>query len=98
MLDRLAAKLFALTLAIYPPELREQFGDEMEFVFAEQISAAWRDGGARAAAQVWATAVKEVATVAVPNRLAPVAVPAIAILASLLWFVGVLGLIHVARN
>ncbi len=97
MRDRLAARLFACTLAFYPPHLRERFGDEMADVFEEQWAQAWEQAGALGAARVLACALDEVATVAIPARLAPVAVPAIAAITALIWFVGMLGLIHVAH-
>jgi hypothetical protein len=76
--------------------LRARFGEEMELVFEEQMGSAWRDGGVPAAVQVWKSALTELATIALPSRLAPVAVPAIAIATAIVWFVGV-GLIPLAR-
>jgi len=91
-------RLFRLTLALYPRELRERFGDEMELVFEELVADAWRDGGVIAALRVWAFTLKELMTVAVPNRLAPIAVPAIAVVTALVWFIGMIGLIQLAHG
>jgi hypothetical protein len=91
-------RLFNWTLALYPRGVREEFGEEMALVFAEQVADAERHDGIRGAARVWALAIKEVVTVALPNRLAPIAVPVIAAVASLIWFIGVLGLIPMAHR
>ncbi len=84
-----------MTLSLYPRHLREQFGDEMALVFEEQLEDA---RGAVDAARVCLSAIKELWTVALPNRIAPVLVPTAAFVAALVYFVGMLGLIHVARG
>lgn len=92
-----STRLFAWTLALYPRELRERFGGEMELVFEEQLAEACRDGGVLNAMRVWQSVLAELVTVALPNRLAPVAVPAIAVVMTLIWFIGLIGLIPLAR-
>jgi len=91
-------RLFRWTLALYPRELRERFADEMELVFEEMMADAWREGGLLAALRVWRSTLAELLTVAVPNRLAPVAVPALAIVTALVWFIGMIGLIPLAHG
>lgn len=90
--------LFQFVLRWYPRELRECFGEEMTLVFEEQLAEAQREGGVIGVARVVASVIREAVSVGLPNRLAPVAVPAIAVVTTLIWFVGVLGLIHVAHN
>ena len=92
-----SVRIFRMTLAFYPRDLRSEFGEEMEFVFAEQLVDARRNGIA-AVVRVWMATLKELGTVGVPNRLAPVAVPAIAVATTLLWFIGMIGLIPLARG
>ena len=89
--------LFRRTLTLYPRELRERFGDEMELVFEELMEDAWRMGGALGVARAWRYALAELVTVALPSRLAPAAVPAIAVLTALVYFVGMIGLIPLAH-
>ena len=91
-----SARIFRLVLAFYPRDLRSEFGQEMEFVFQEQLVDARRSGMA-AVARVWISLATELGTVGLPNRLAPVAVPAIAVATTLLWFIGMIGLIPLAR-
>ena len=90
--------LFRRTLALYPRELRERFGDEMELVFEDLLADARREGGVAGVIRVWRFTLAELLTVAVPNRLAPVAVPAIAVVTALVWFIGMIGLIPLAHG
>ena len=90
-------RLFGLTLALYPRALREEFGEEMTLVFEEQISDARHDGWF-AVACVWKATVGELLSVAVPSRLAPIAAPAIAWITALVLFIGMIGLIPLARS
>ena len=97
MRDKACLWLFTLALAFYPRRLREQFGDEMQFVFEEQVRDARRAAGFAGAVRVWICTTKEAWTVGLPQRLAPVVVPALAIATAAVWFIGVLGLIPLAR-
>ena len=93
-----SSRWFRLTLALYPRELRERFGDEMELVFDELLADARRDGGVLGVLHVWRFAISELITVAVPSRLGPVAVPLLAFVVALVWFIGVIGLMPLARS
>ena len=90
-------RLFHWTLALYPRELRQRFGDEMELVHEEMLADAYRAGGALGAVRVWTSALWELVTVAIPSRLETVAVPALAVVTALVWFIGMIGLIPLAR-
>jgi hypothetical protein len=91
-----SSRIFRMTLAFYPCELRSEFAGEMELVFQDQLADARRRGMA-AVTRVWISTVNEVLTVALPDRLTPIAVPAIAVATTLLWFIGMIGLIPLAR-
>ena len=93
-----SSQLFRFTVGLYPPELRERFGDEMELVLEEMLRDAWRDSGFLGAMRVWRSALVELLTVALPSRLAPVAVPALAMATALVWFIGMIGLIPLAHG
>ena len=92
-----SSRWFRWTLALYPRELRERFGEEMELVLEEMLADAWRERALVGVLRVWASTLLELATVALPSRLAPVAVPALALVTALMWFIGMIGLIPIAR-
>lgn len=90
-------RLLRCTFALYPRELRERFGGEMELVLEEMLDDASRERGTVGALRVWASAVMELATVAIPSRLSPIAVPALAVVTALMWFIGMIGLLPIVR-
>ncbi len=90
-------RLFRWTLALYPREFRERFGDEMELVVEEMMTDAWREHGLLGALRIWISSIWELVTVVIPTRLEPVAVPALAVATALVWFIGMIGLIPLAR-
>ena len=61
-------------MLLYPRDLRERFGSEMELVFEQHIADAKTVFDA---VRVWHSAVRDVVTVALPNVPAPIAVPAL---------------------
>lgn len=60
---------YRVLLVFYPQDLRQQFGEEMAQVFAEQISGEWNRHGVAGIARVGLTAVWEVISVAMPLQL-----------------------------
>jgi chemotaxis methyl-accepting protein methylase len=60
---------YSLLLALYPEELRFRFGAEMTEVFADEISAQWRQRGIPGVLRVWLTAGSEVFSIAVPLQM-----------------------------
>jgi hypothetical protein len=60
---------YRVLLVFYPQDLRQQFGEEMAQVFAEQISAEWNRHRVAGIARVGLNAVWEVITVAMPLQL-----------------------------
>ncbi len=93
-----SSRLFRWTLALYPREFRERFGDEMELLLEEMMADAWREHGLLGALRIWISSIWELVTVAIPTRLEPVAVPALAVATALVWFIGMIGLIPMART
>jgi hypothetical protein len=72
----MSSRIYAVFLAMYPPELRRDFGEEMADVFAEDLAEARRCGGAIAVIRVWLCAVSEFFRIALPTHAAN---PAIAV-------------------
>jgi hypothetical protein len=72
-------RAYAALLALYPAELRREFGSEIVEVFAEDLANAVRFRGLRGFLSVWWCALREFVRIALPaqaeNRL--VAVPCI---------------------
>jgi hypothetical protein len=66
---RLSRSLYGFLLLAYPWDLRDGYGKEMERVFAEQLSGAWRQRGLAGAARVWTLAGWELVRVAAPLHL-----------------------------
>jgi hypothetical protein len=60
---------YRVLLVFYPQDLRQQFGEEMAQVFAEQISGEWNRHSATGIARVGLRAVWEVISVAMPLQL-----------------------------
>jgi hypothetical protein len=54
---------------MYPRDLRRKFGPEMADVFADQIWAAWSEGGTAEALRVWRVALWELITVGLPMKV-----------------------------
>jgi hypothetical protein len=84
-------KVYQSSLALYPSELRRDFGAEMVEVFHEQVSEAYFRRGFPGLLRVWFRATREFVTVALPARLSEHMVPivgATAALALMAWFAG----------
>lgn len=83
---RLSARVYGGILLLYPPDLRRDFGPEMNQLFGEDLADAWRSSRLAGVLGVWWCAVCEVLRVAIPSqRTNPAfAVPAISFVFSLL--------------
>ena len=87
-------KVYQRSLALYPGELRRDFGAEMIEVFDEQVSEAYSRSGFFGLLHVWFGAIREVVTIALPGRLAQRMLPIAAVttaLALMVWFAGYIG-------
>ncbi len=87
-------KIYARSLALYPSELRRDFGAEMVEVFDEQVSEAYSRSGFPGFLCVWFSAMREFVAIALPSRLAQRVVPIVAVTAAMalmLWFAGYVG-------
>jgi len=82
-LVELSTTVYERLLFLYPKELREDFGGEMNLAFADDLEQAWGDARVAGVAQIWWYAISELATVALPGQLSNryVAVPAVSFLA-----------------
>jgi len=67
-------RLYRVSLALYPAELRREFGEEMTDVFTQQLSDAWHGDHLWGALWVWQEALQELVCVALPSRVAPLLV------------------------
>lgn len=84
-------KVYQSSLVLYSKDLRGDFGAEMADVFDEQLAEAYSRSGAAGVLHVWFRAAREMVTVAIPGRLAGLAIPIVAVTATLafmLWFAG----------
>lgn len=91
----IAVWLYTRSLALYPRSLRSEFAEEMTLVFEEQLADVTSSFDVL---KIWATVVTDIFRVALPARFTPIAVPALAWLAALVWFIGVIGLMPLARS
>jgi hypothetical protein len=66
----MSARVYSALLALYPDELRDQFGSEMKQVFLEDLEDSYQARGFFGAASVWYRSLKEVFRVALPARAA----------------------------
>ena len=90
----LSRKVYERSLVCYPRDLRDDFGSEMIEVFDEQISEAYSSDGYAGLLRVWFSTMREIATVALPRRVAERAVPIVAVTAAsalMLWFASYIG-------
>ena len=72
-----STRIYSGFLALYPAELRRDFGAEMTQVFVEDLEDSYRSRGLAGAARVWRRSVKELWRVALPEHVAKreIAVP-----------------------
>jgi hypothetical protein len=66
----LSSRIYRRMLAVYPEDLRREYGDEMAFVFAEQLREAHLAGALR----VWSRALAEFLRFALPGWISSSAV------------------------
>ena len=81
-------KVYETSLALYPKDLRTDFGEEMVEVFEEQISDAYQEHGMCGVLNVWTHAVREFVGIAIVKRML---VPAFAIITAfvlMIWLAG----------
>jgi len=84
-------KVYETSLALYPEDLREAFGEEMVEVFEEQIADAYQEQGLRGLLRVWLCAAREFVGIALTGQLAERLVPVFAVVtafALMLWLAG----------
>jgi hypothetical protein len=68
---KFSAKSYRVLLFLYPPNLRDEFGDEMTWVFAEELACAWQQRHrVFRVLQVWFCALAEVISIAFPSWIA----------------------------
>lgn len=77
----LSSRIYEGLLAFYPADLRRDYGEEMAYVFVEDLAAARREDGVRGCLRVWRWTVTEFVRIALPSWLSipAVRVPAIAL-------------------
>ena len=78
---RFNCAVYGALIRAYPLALRNEFGADMLDAFAADLFNAWREERASAFLRIWQCAVWELATIAIPGRLANPALagPAISI-------------------
>jgi hypothetical protein len=47
-------RIYAFLLKFYPKSRRQEFGEEMQYVFSESLKDAWKENGRQGAARFWA--------------------------------------------
>jgi len=75
-------RIYRVSLALYPADLRRDFGDEMTDVFTQQLSDAWHGDHLWGALLVWQEALQELICVALPSRIPPLLVASVAALSA----------------
>jgi len=84
-------KVYETSLALYPKDLRDDFGDEMIEVFEEQITDAYQEHGVRGLLRVWLCATREFFSIALTGQIAERMVPVLAVVTAfvlMLWLAG----------
>jgi hypothetical protein len=66
---RLSLFVYRLLIFAYPSELRRDFAADMLTVFGRQLRDAWSEERIAGIASLWACALREILTVALPSRL-----------------------------
>jgi hypothetical protein len=77
----LSSHIYGRLLALYPEDLRRDFGADMAVVFEEDLETARREEGMRGAIRVWRCALGEFLRYALPHRASS---PAVRV--SAVWF------------
>jgi hypothetical protein len=67
-LMRLSKRVYGGILTLYPPELRGDFGCEMNELFSEDLSDAWRSKGLVGVIGIWWCALCEIFRIALPAQ------------------------------
>jgi hypothetical protein len=62
----LSSRIYDRLLALYPPDLRRDFGADMALVFADDLATARREAGTRGVIRVWRCALYEFLRYALP--------------------------------
>lgn len=87
----ISRKVYETSLALYPEDLREEFGDEMVEVFEEQVADAYEEKGVRGVVGVWICAAREFLKIAMASQIAERAAPVIGAVSAfglMLWLAG----------
>lgn len=76
----LSSWIYGKLLFLHPEALRRDFGQEMAFVFAQDLAGAWRDRRVAGVIRIWLCALGEVVRIGLPGqRTNPdIVVPAVA--------------------
>ena len=83
-------RIYNRLLALYPEDLRRDYGHEMMLAFAEDLEASRREQGVRGALRVWLSTLSECLRIALPAHASSpaVRVPAISFAFTVLTFAG----------
>jgi hypothetical protein len=87
----LSSRIYARLLALYPENLRREYGADMALVFAEDLDTARREAGIRGVIRVWRCVLGEFLRISLPGcaSSSAVRVPAISFVLCLLMLGGV---------
>src|SRR3974377_1737575 len=81
-------KVYETSLAFYPHDLREEFGEEMVEVFEEQVAEAYQERGLPGVFRIWWCTAREFVVINLtPRRLVPV-FAAVTALVLMVWLAG----------
>lgn len=64
-----SVRIYQKLLALYPEDLRREFGHEMVLAFADDLAQAWGDARWAGIIQIWWYAIRELLTVALPGQM-----------------------------
>ena len=89
-MSTLSLRLYNRLLALYPEDLRRDYGHEMLLAFADDLETSRRERGVRGACGVWLATVSEFFRIALPEHASSpaVRVPALSFAFTLLSFGG----------
>ena len=65
----LSARIFRIAILCYPRDFRREYADEMTTVFSDQLREARHEEGTAGIFRLWACALRELFTVALPLQL-----------------------------
>ena len=97
---RWSAGIYSASLFLYPSDLGRDFGNEMTWVFSEDLEDAWRNHRVAGAISVWWRAMSELFRIGLPARFSSQAfiAPAISLAVHLVLMGGLLALATLAQE